>query len=115
MDGIFRNLVAVAQRTLAGGQLDLRSKRLLGAGGEHYGAVSAHAQFKAAEKARVVVKEAGVRRAWRHDVSGKRGGEKCLAVNQGKIVDFARLGILVCSPGLRVRRWNFCEFVMWNN
>jgi hypothetical protein len=88
---------------------------LLGAGRKHYGAISTNTQFQAAEKTRVIVEKTGVRRARRHNVPGKRGGEKSLAVNQCKVIDFARLGILVRDPRLRVGWRNFYEFVMWNN
>src|SRR5579859_5243539 len=104
MNGVLRNFVGFAGRALARSQLDLRRKRLFGAGREHYGAVSIDAQFKPAQKARVIVKEARVRRTRRHDVAGDGGGEESLAVNQGQVVDLARLRVLVDKARLRIGR-----------
>src|SRR5207244_2964599 len=76
---------------VAGGELDLRGKGLLGGGGEDHGAVSADAKFQLTQEAGVVVEEADVGCAGRIDVSRNRGGQKSLAIHQGEVVDLARL------------------------
>src|SRR5262249_1650543 len=115
MDGVFGYLVAVAQRALPCCQLDLRRKSLFGAGRKHHGAISAHAQLEAAEKAGVIVKKADVRRPGRHDITGESSRKKSLAINEGEIVDFARLSSLIRQPGLWIRRRNLGQFMMGNN
>src|SRR6476659_3900670 len=95
VDRVLRNLIRLTHRALAGGQFDLRSKSLLRAGRKHHGAVSVDAKLQPAQKTGVIMEETNVGRARRHDVTGDGGGEKRLTIDQGKVVDLARLRILV--------------------
>ncbi len=73
---------------------------------KHHRAMSADAQLQMAEEPGVVVEEPDIRRAGRIDISGNIGGAEGLAVDQGKIVDLARLQRLEGEPRLKVRRRN---------
>src|SRR5215831_4375545 len=95
VNGVFRHLIALAQRALSSSHLDLRDKGLLCGRGENHGAISTGTEFQAAEEARVVKEEAGVGRSRRHDVTGDRGGKEGLSVNQRQVIDFARFSILI--------------------
>ena len=115
MHGVLRNFIGLPHRALARGQLDLRRERLLRAGRQHHRPISIHAEFQPAEKACVIVEEAHVGRAGRHNIAGDGGGEKGLAVDQGKIVDLAWLGILVDKARLRIGRNYLYELRLGNN
>ena len=72
VDRVLRKVEGIAQRDVAGGQLDLRGKGLLRRGRQHHRAMTADAQLEMAEKARVVVEEADVGRARRDRCRRKR-------------------------------------------
>src|ERR1700757_346368 len=95
MHGVFRDLIGVAGGAFSRGQLNLRGECLLRAGGEDHGAVSIDTQFKAAEKTRVIMKEPCIGRSRRHNIAGDGSGKKSFPINQGKVVDLARLRVLV--------------------
>src|SRR5215472_1050592 len=111
---VFRNLVVFAQVALSGGQFNLGTEGLLGARRQHYRPVSADAQLQAAEEAGVVKEEPDVGRARRHDVASQGGGKKCLALDEGEVVDLARLGVLVGDPRLRIGRGDLHQLLMNN-
>src|SRR5205823_14631341 len=74
VDGVFRQIERLAQRDVAGGQLNLRRERLLCARRKHHSAVVADAELEVAQKARVIVEETDVGSARRHDVASDGGG-----------------------------------------
>ncbi len=111
---VFGQVERFAQRDVPGGELDARGKRFFRARGEHDGAMAADAQLEMAEKARVVVEEADIGRTGRRDVARHGGGEKRFAVNQGEVVDLARLERLERDPRLDVGRGDLDQLVFWN-
>src|SRR5205807_2242942 len=68
-----------------------------------------------AQEPRVVMKEAYIRCAGRHDVPGWISGKKSFAVNQGQVAGLAWLNILVGDSRLWIRRGNLYQFVMGND
>src|SRR5579884_823280 len=112
VNGVFRQVKRFAQRDVAGGQLDLRCEGFFRAGREHDGAMAADAQLKVAEEARVIVEEADVGSAGRHDVAGDGGGEKRLAVDEREVVDLARFQRLERNARFHVGRRNFHQFIV---
>src|SRR5436305_3701 len=103
MDRILWNLVRLTHGALAGGELNLRGKGLFRAGRKHHGAVSIDTQFQPAEKSGIVMEKANVGSARRHDVSSNSGGEEGLAIDQSKIIDLARLRMLIDQTRLWIR------------
>ena len=61
--------------------------------------MAADAQLEMAQEAGVVVKKTDVGRARRMDVARNGGGAESLAVDQGEVVDLARLQRLKASRG----------------
>src|SRR5882757_7279769 len=106
MDRVLRNFVRLTYGALASGELNLRGKGLFRAGRKHHGAISIDAKFQPAQKSGVVVEKANVGSARRHDVPGNGGGEKRLAIDQSKIVDLARLCMLIDQTRLWIR-WRY--------
>ena len=111
---IFGQIERIAQRDVAGGQLNLRGERFFRGRRQHDRAVTADAQFQLAEEARVVVKEADIRRTRRIDIAGHTGCAKGLAVDQGEIIHLARLKRLKRESRLDVRRRNLDQVIIRN-
>src|SRR5215472_12542521 len=61
------------------------------------------------------MKKANVRRSRRHDIAGKISGKKSLAVDERKVVDLARLRILIGNPRLRIWRRDLHQLMIWND
>ena len=110
---VFGEVERITQRDIAGGQLDLRRKSLLGTGREHDSAMSADAQFEVTEETRVVVKKSDVGRAGWIDIARDIGGAERLAIDQGETVHLGRLSLLECKARLRIRRGNLDQGCIW--
>src|SRR6185437_8956691 len=114
VNGVFRQVEGITQGDVAGSQFNLRNESAFRAGRQNHGAVPAYLQLQVAEKTGIVVEEADVRRAGGGDIARHRGGEESFALNQGEVVDLARLQGLKLHSRLDVGRGNFYQLRLRN-